>query len=162
MRQAGAPTRYDYSDILRAVGHYLDTHRFRDVTVVELVDGFLLAGQKLSATERGTALETASYLFTREDLDALLNQAYARRGGATAAPQLDEPRYEDLLRAIGTEIDRRGWRHIVIMQTPARVHVKGQVERRVVDCSFSSDELRQLLATLPVQRATTRRWRFFG
>jgi len=72
--------RVRYEDALRALGHYLDQHRFTRILLVETPEGFLLKGYVVSDDREGTMhLSPETYLFTNEDIDILLEQAYARR-----------------------------------------------------------------------------------
>lgn len=72
--------RVRYEDTLRALGHYLDEHRFTGIAVVETREGFLVKGYVVAESrERAFHLTPQTYLFTNEDLDILLEQAYGRR-----------------------------------------------------------------------------------
>ncbi|GBD15120.1 hypothetical protein HRbin26_00006 [bacterium HR26] len=72
--------RVRYEDTLRALGHYLDEHRFTRIAIVETPEGFLVKGYVASENrEGGMHLAPQTYLFTNEDLDILLEQAYGRR-----------------------------------------------------------------------------------
>lgn len=72
--------RVRYEDAFRAIGNYLDQHRFMQIAVVETPEGFLIKGYQAVAGRddrvRGTA---QAYLFTNEDIDGLLEAAYSRR-----------------------------------------------------------------------------------
>lgn len=74
-----ARTRYE--DAFRAIGHYLDTERFTQIAIIEAPEGFLIKGY-LTMDSRGEMYHgvPATYLFTNEDIDALLESAYDRRG----------------------------------------------------------------------------------
>ena len=68
----------DYQDLFRALGLYFDEHRYASVRVFETEDGIVVQGVPLEAD--GTfSSGHESYLFTEEDLRALLHAAYQRR-----------------------------------------------------------------------------------
>jgi len=70
--------RSDYQDVLRALGLYIDDHRYTNVRIFETEDGIVLQGVPLH--EDGTHAQThESYLFTEEDIRVLLQAAYDRR-----------------------------------------------------------------------------------
>ncbi len=68
----------DYQDIFRAIGLYVDEHRYTHVRVFETEEGMVVQGVPLGAD--GTpAVRHEAYLFTEEDLRNLLQVAYQRR-----------------------------------------------------------------------------------
>ena len=68
----------DYQDIFRAIGLYIDEHRYTNVRVFETEEGIVVQGVPLR--DDGTlADQHEAYLFTEEDLRALLQVAYQRR-----------------------------------------------------------------------------------
>ncbi len=71
--------RTDYQDVLRAVGLYIDEHRFVNVRLIETADGLILQGIALDKLDTLDA-KPETYLLTTEDLRALLRDAYERRG----------------------------------------------------------------------------------
>ncbi len=71
--------RMRYEDAFRALGHYIDTNRFKDVVVVEVPEGFLIKGQVVQDTGGGFATVPQTYLFTNEDIDLILEDAAKRR-----------------------------------------------------------------------------------
>ncbi|MCM8749836.1 hypothetical protein NET02_11820 [Thermomicrobiaceae bacterium CFH 74404] len=72
--------RVRYEDMFRALGHYLDSQRFTRIAIVETPEGFLVKGYVAGdSREGGLHLAPQTYLFTNEDLDILLEQAYGRR-----------------------------------------------------------------------------------
>jgi hypothetical protein len=79
MLDASGRYRFRYEDVLRALGNYIDENHFKDVTVLETPEGFLIKGQTLEETASGWATNPQTYLFTNEDLDAILEEAYKRR-----------------------------------------------------------------------------------
>jgi hypothetical protein len=76
--------RFRYEDVFRALGNYIDEHLFKDVTIVETPDGFLIKGQVVQETTNGFQSAPQTYLFTNEDIDAILEAAFARRRAAAA------------------------------------------------------------------------------
>src|SRR5919202_4120410 len=78
----------DYQDIFRAIGLYIDEHRYTNVRVFETEEGIVVQGVPLR--DDGTlADQHEAYLFTEEDLRALLQVAYQRRlqGQQARTPQ---------------------------------------------------------------------------
>jgi hypothetical protein len=79
MLDASGRYRFRYEDVFRALGNYVDGNKFKDVTIVETAEGFLIKGQVVEETSDGWTSSPATYLFTNDDLDAILEQAYNRR-----------------------------------------------------------------------------------
>jgi hypothetical protein len=71
--------RVRYEDAFRALGNYLDANRFTQITVVETPEGFLIKGYVLGDGPSGHHVIPTTYLFTNEDIDTLLENAYGRR-----------------------------------------------------------------------------------
>jgi hypothetical protein len=71
----------DYQDVLRAIGHYLDSNRLQDVRLWEHEDGIVLQGR----FQDDASSSFQSIIFSDDDLNQLLEAAYARRGTATVA-----------------------------------------------------------------------------
>lgn len=79
--------RVRYEDAFRAIGNYLDAERLGELTIVETPDGFIIKGYRRGGgVEPGTEPAVESYFFANEDIDELLEHAYARRD------QSSEPR----------------------------------------------------------------------
>lgn len=76
----------DYQDVLRALGYYVDQQGWRNLRLVEQEDGLLL-----QCTAGVDSRDFTFYLFTDEDLQALLRQAYTHRARAAAAPTMPSP-----------------------------------------------------------------------
>jgi hypothetical protein len=66
-----------YQEVLRTVGAFLEENDFRDIRIVETEDGLIVQGRTVSP-ERETTSET--YLLTVEDIHAMLQEAYQKRG----------------------------------------------------------------------------------
>ena len=159
MLDASGRYRINYADVLRALGNYLDTQSFRDLTLVETPDGFLVKGRVMESSMRATGSKPQTYLFANDDLDALIEEAYQRRGsGAPPAKPggADEVRYEDRLRAIGYKIDAEGWNDIVIIQVPGGTRLRALAREQgaagaalqVIDLLLTEDEIERLLRDL--------------
>lgn len=153
MLDASGRYRIRYGDIFRAVGHFLDRSLFRDLTLVETPDGFIVKGGTIQTGEAGTSFVPQSYLFADDDLDTLLDQAIERRGAELSAESLlpsitingERVRYEDALRSIGLLVDRIGWREIVLIQTTLGFHLKGLAKDTPVDRLIDAPVLQGLL-----------------
>jgi hypothetical protein len=81
--------RFRYEDVFRALGNYIDANLFKDVTIVETSEGFLIKGQVVQEVASGWTSTPQTYLFTNEDLDAILEEAYGRRDSSS---DLNRPR----------------------------------------------------------------------
>ena len=162
MLDASGLYRIRYGDIFRAVGHFLDTSLFRDLTLVETNDGFIVKGGTIRTGETGTGLIPQSFLFTDDDLDTLLDQAIERRGAETSAESLlpsisidgEKVRYEDVLRSIGLLVDRLGWHEVVLIQTAVGFHLKGLSKDAPVDRQLNAVALQGLLEEMRKGRET--------
>lgn len=74
--------RVRYEDAFRALGHYLDSEHFTQIAVIETPEGFLVKGhQRVDDRSSQLRLVPQTYLFSNEDIDRLLEAAYARRRG---------------------------------------------------------------------------------
>jgi hypothetical protein len=70
--------RSDYQDVLRALGLYLDEHRYTNVRILETEEGLVVQGVRRQPD--GTLSSThESYLFNEQDLENILQVAYQRR-----------------------------------------------------------------------------------
>jgi len=125
--------RSEYQDVLRAVGRLLDIEGLRRCRLIEHKGSLILQARLASRPQRG--FET--YLLTDEDIQALLRDAYRRRGtgqlgespfvrpdeAVAARPEpmrapkqsaplfgsLEDAGYQGVLRAIGRLMDREGF-----------------------------------------------------
>jgi hypothetical protein len=79
MLDASGRFRFRYEDVFRALGNYIDASMFKDVSVVETPEGFLIKGQVVRESGSGWTTSAETYLFTNEDLDVILEEAYGRR-----------------------------------------------------------------------------------
>jgi hypothetical protein len=118
----------NYEDRLRLIGRYLDLGGYRAPTVIE-VDGGLLVRAFPERSRIPDALE-----FPYVGFEEMLNEALAARGAGERTHEsipLAPTGYEDLLRAIGHELDDRIATAIVITECESFVLLHGleQVER---------------------------------
>ena len=81
--------RVDYEDVLRAIGHFIDEHNFKEVCILELEEGILVRGLVYTANRTGYRTISEAYLFTNEDIDRILEEAYQRRGRVAKSPPGD-------------------------------------------------------------------------
>jgi hypothetical protein len=90
----------EYEDTLRAVGRKLDEAGLKGIYVQETKKQL-----RVSARQAPTGAPT-ELRFRAEDLRKLLEEAHSRRGGGgLASPQALS--YENMLRALGHELDQR-------------------------------------------------------
>lgn len=83
--------RMDYEDVLRAIGHFIDEHNFKEVCIIELEEGILVRGLVYTANRTGYRTISEAYLFTNEDIDHILEEAYKRRGSTAKTPSPTPP-----------------------------------------------------------------------
>ncbi|GAC1428994.1 MAG: hypothetical protein NVSMB65_02320 [Chloroflexota bacterium] len=123
-----------YADRLRAIGHYLDQQRLRDVTVLESGTEFFVRGHTTGGPQREVPPGTiVSALLTQEDLVELEEQAsQARDQERSGAPPvwggvsttLFPTGYEDRLRSLGVELDAlRGVALVSFMQVGSTLYL---------------------------------------
>lgn len=85
MRLFNGLERSDYQDVLRAVGRLCDAYGWRNLRIVECAEGLIL-----QYTEGATEREFTTYLFSDEDMEAMLRDAYTHRQVAPE-PTVDAP-----------------------------------------------------------------------
>lgn len=66
-----------YSQVLRAVGSYIERTNLSEIRILETDDGLILQGVVVSGENAGTR---ETYKLTKDDLRELLFDAYALRG----------------------------------------------------------------------------------
>ncbi len=71
--------RIEYEDVLRALGYFIDQNNLSEICMVELREGILIRGISKVANRSGYQAISESFLFTNEDLERIVNEAYARR-----------------------------------------------------------------------------------
>ena len=74
MRLFNGLERSDYQDILRAVGRLCDANGWRNLRIIECDEGIIL-----QYTDGATEREFTTYLFSDEDLQAMLRESYTHR-----------------------------------------------------------------------------------
>jgi hypothetical protein len=79
MDQTGS-YRFEYKDVMRALGYFIDQNNLREICIVELNEGILIRGSSHTASRTGFLANTESYLFSNEDLERIINETYERRG----------------------------------------------------------------------------------
>ena len=79
MRLFDGLSRTDYQDVLRALGNLCDRQGWRNLRLVEQEGGLLV-----QCTAGVDSRDFTFYLFTDEDLQALLRQTYGDRAPVTA------------------------------------------------------------------------------
>jgi hypothetical protein len=84
--------RVDYEDVLRAIGHFIDEHNFKEICIIELEEGILVRGLVYSAQRAGARTISEAYLFTNEDIDRILEEAYKRRASGKRAEPVQPTR----------------------------------------------------------------------
>ncbi len=72
--------RIEYEDVLRAIGYFIDQNNIKEVCIIELKEGLLVRGLVYAANRSGYQTMSESFLFTNEDLEKILEDAYQRRG----------------------------------------------------------------------------------
>ena len=110
--------RTDYQDLLRALGYELDVEGACDLRLVEREDGLMVQVRSLDDLAAGFQ----AYHLSEEDLRALLESAYARRGSGRQLVRNGDYQgihYQDLLRAIGRVLDAEGLRDVRLIEQPA-------------------------------------------
>ena len=74
MRLFSGLDRTDYQDVFRAVGRLCDANNWRNLRIVECDEGLILQ-YTAGASDR----EFVTYLFSDEDLQAMLRESYTFR-----------------------------------------------------------------------------------
>lgn len=66
-----------YSELLRVIGRYIDRFSLSEVRILETDEGIVLQGMVMQGDKVG---ERITYEVTTEDVEDLLQDAYAERG----------------------------------------------------------------------------------
>jgi hypothetical protein len=121
----GAP-RHNYEDALRSIGAILDQRGMRDMTLVELDDGFVVQGLALVPGDGRTwsdseaRLEKETVQLLEDDVARMMDEAAARRRERGRAEirhsNPDTAFYESALRAIGAYVDQQQPRDIFLFE----------------------------------------------
>lgn len=100
MMDYSGTNRVDYEDVLRAIGFFVDQNNIKEVCIIELKEGILVRGVSYTAERSGYQTISETFLFTNEDLEKILEDAYKRRLGPVKGgifrlkPQGDQGRSE--------------------------------------------------------------------
>jgi hypothetical protein len=79
--------RMEYEDVFRAIGYFIDQNNMKEVCIIELQEGILVRGLRYAAERGGYHTISESFLFTNQDLENIVNEAYERRNQAQAKQQ---------------------------------------------------------------------------
>lgn len=157
----GSP-RQDYEEVLRSMGAFLDQRGMRDVLLVEASDGFILQGLTVEG-EAGTWSESAGHqvketlTFLDDDIARFMEEALARRNGATAAPNwANAGYYEKSFRVIGRWIDQEKPRDVFFFEQEGayvvRLHRVGPAGGHHTLAEFTKDDIEAMIAQAPQAR----------
>ena len=150
--------RTDYQDLLRALGHELDAEGACDLRLIEREDGLMV--QLRSLADLAAGFQT--FLLSDDDLAALLQGAYARRGSSrppTRDGEYQGIHYQELLRAIGRVLDAEGLRDLRLIEQPAALVVQvtrgGRLMRGYQTYRLTVERLQLLLHAISGPQATS-------
>lgn len=111
-----------YQNRLRVIGRFIDEGAMHSLTVIEVTGGFVVRASR----ENDPWPQLME--FGDRQLTGMLRQAVQARGeGETPreSRELIPTGYEDLLRAIGYELDQRVAENIVLTELPSMIAVTG-------------------------------------
>lgn len=111
-----------YQNRLRVIGRHLDVGEYRNAVILEVEGGFL--ARAFSPREHTPELLE----FPTDSFDGLIQEAVRSRGRAKKVrrkSKLLPTGYEDFLRALGYELDRRQAKSIVITECDDQIFVAG-------------------------------------
>ena len=119
-------SRHSYADVLRAIGAILDRRGMREITVVELDDGFVVQGLAPSpgdgpaGDDPDARLDKETVQLFDEDVEQLVEEAASRRresaGADSLHPQPDPGFYESALGVLGVYVDQQQPRDIFFFE----------------------------------------------
>ena len=75
----------DYTEIFRALGHFIQKQHLTEVTVTEFEQGWIVAGLTFKSTAQGFMRIPADYVVSHDELQALIDEMREQR-------KLDQPR----------------------------------------------------------------------
>ena len=87
MRMFNGLDRTDYQDILRVVGRLCDANNWRNLRIVECDEGLIL-----QYTAGADQRDFVTYLFSDQDLQAMLRESYTHRQHGTGRLSINRPR----------------------------------------------------------------------
>ncbi len=111
-----------YQNRLRVLGRHIDAERLHSITLIEIPAGFVLRATR--ATDPWPVL----FEFDDRKLAKLLRRAPEQRGMPAPyreASYLIPDGYENMLRALGFELDQRIAENVVITELPSLLAVTG-------------------------------------
>lgn len=162
----GSP-RQDFEEVLRSIGAFLDQRGMREISLVEVPDGFVVQGLVTTAQAGGGWSETLgqerkeTFSFVDEDIARFMEEAISRRTTPNAVPGTQQGgRYEQSLRVIGRYIDEQKPRDLLFFEQDGayvlRLMVGTQAGARHLLAEFTRDDLDQMIAQAPSLRAETK------
>ncbi len=166
MRIYEASPRQDYEEVLRSIGAFLDQRGMREISLVEVPDGFIVQGLATNAGSGGWS-ETMgqerkeSFTFVDDDIARFMEEAIARRTAPNQVPGMQQAgRYERSLRVIGRYTDEQKPRDVLLFEQDGayvlRVMVSGQSGARYMLVEFTRDDIEQMVARAPEWRSQPR------
>jgi hypothetical protein len=118
----GSP-RQDYEEVLRSLGAFLDQCGFREMSLVETADGFLVQGLAPQAEEGrpwddpSVRLVKQTFRFVEDDINRFMDEVIARRHrGRPPAEVIPDSFYEQALRVLGHYIDEQKPRDVFLFE----------------------------------------------
>jgi hypothetical protein len=79
MLNSSGTGRINYAEVLHAIGGFIDQNNIKEVTLIEVTEGFLLRGVGYSTERSGFQTVMQQYLFTDEDIAQIVEEAYQRQ-----------------------------------------------------------------------------------
>lgn len=115
-------SNFRYEAHLRLVGRHLDVNNLRDIALFETQGGFVVR----ATNPKGRSLEALEFPFSMAP--DLHNKAQSSRGGGERVQHVAPiypTGYEDMLRALGAELDMKAATDIIILEMEERLIVRG-------------------------------------
>lgn len=164
MRVYDGSPRQDFEEVLRSIGAVLDQRGMREVSVLEVPDGFIVQGIVSQSAESTWSdsmgrQEKESLSVLEDDIARFMEEAHARRGSGVHAQAWQERAgsYERALRVIGHYIDEQKPRDVFLFEQEGayvlRLLMGTQGGPRHLLVEFTRDEIEQLVAQAPLRRA---------
>src|SRR5438270_81728 len=85
MLNSSGTGRINYAEVLHAIGGFIDQNNIKEVSLIEVKEGFLLRGIAFSTERSGFQTVTQQYLFTDDDIAQIVEEAYQRQSAHAAA-----------------------------------------------------------------------------
>ena len=162
----GSP-RQDFEEVLRSIGAFLDQRGMREISLVEVPDGFVVQGLVTNAGATGGWSESMgqerkeSFSFVDDDIARFMDEAVARRTTPNQIPGSEHGgRYEQSLRVIGRYIDQEKPRDLLFFEQEGayvlRLLMGSQAGARHMLAEFTREDLDQMIAQAPSLRNETK------